>query len=150
MAMGDKIPTDFGAPSEWNEANFKMMRLHEIQEAINILNLEPNRYLVDGTISLYWIYKALVRLYVEGRPHYKQKHKDDVDSLRELIEEAFIKFPPAKIVYLSTLNGKKKVWKINQNNYNKLLRLLEQFEYKIRQYNTDAGLSTKTRQGSFF
>ena len=125
-----------GQISEWNEANFKSMRLHEIQEIINVCTLYPFKRTNDEWNFKLW-FNSIVVLFKEGMSKYAPSEYKSCSVLKKQTEALMNSFP------LRSSEGRVTV---NPNQWEVLKTQLELFEYKVKLYNDKHGLSTRNRQ----
>ena len=140
-----------GRESEWNEAAFKSKRLHEIQELINHLRMDPLR--MDRGKFYYLILLSVITiLYKEGRSKYSAKEKEEVDKIEDNCNKFLIANPPHIQKITSTFNKRGEVrYLLNNENYFKFMSLLDYYENKVKDYNDAHGLTTKNkRKGGMF
>lgn len=133
-----------GKESEWNEANFKSKRLHDLQEAINYLKSNPLG-MTDGKFNYEWLAKNIEALYGEGRSKYSPKEKEEMDNLRELVIKSMKFLPPQVLSYHDSLVKSQRSYMLVQKNYDILLNLLYIFEMKARDLNDEHGLTTRNK-----
>jgi|TARA_R100001530_G_scaffold34477_3_gene26926 hypothetical protein len=133
-----------GKESEWNEANFKSKRLHDIQELINYLRMNPLG-MTEGKWNYELILKNIETLYGEGRSKYKSTEKKELDDLKDFINKTLKLMPPFIIVKKQNLTDKKPSVTFNEKNFEILMNLLYDFEMRVKDYNDDHGLTTKNK-----
>ncbi len=135
-----------GNISEWNEGNFKSMRLHQAQSIINYSKLSPLTQSEFGAGFNYnlWITNIDI-LYEEGKPKYKSSEIETVDKVKKLIESLIKLKPPHIQVYEASISGTRTKYVLNKENWESLKRVAELFESLVRLYNDKHGLSTRNR-----
>ena len=133
-----------GKESEWNEATLKIIRLHEIQTAINLLKINPL-----GRSNGEWNYKHILtmidNLYGEGYSKYSPREREEVDRLKRLCHEALKYLPPHLLEVEETIGKDKKMYLFNKQNYEMLDGLMEAYISRVRVLNDDHGLTTKNK-----
>jgi len=136
--------------SEWNEANFKMKRLHDIQEAINFFKLEPTQ-ITEGKFHYEKHFKYLNALAGEGRSKYADTEKLKVDRIKLIITEMLAKLPPHSRIIVDNMNGSKNGFTLDKDRLKIILTLIDEYEDVIKEFNDKHGLSTKNskRRGMF-
>jgi len=139
---------DEGIVSEWNEAMFKMKRLHELQTEINRVKMN---LLAKHPITRQWNYEvwfnSVLALYSEGQAKYKDEEIEEVDKYKNLIELLITTCSPHKKKISSSYSGKNKYHDIfSSENWVMLKKLIEALETKVKKYNDLHGLSTKNRE----
>lgn len=144
--MAYEIPNIDGQVSEWNEALFKMMRLHRIQTEINVVKMNPLSTYEDGQYNYVVWFNLLKNLYDEGKAKYKTKELEEVDSIKETIEKLMEKCPAHIIKYGVSYGASKARSIINMDNWKAIKGLLELFETKIKLFNDQHGLSTANKE----
>lgn len=133
-----------GNISEWNEGNFKSMRLHQAQSIINFskLSLLTKSEFGHGFNYDLWITNIDI-LFEEGKPKYNTKEIEVVDKVKILIESLIQLKPPHSQVYVASVSGHKISYALNKKNWEDLKKLVELFESLVRLYNDRHGLSTR-------
>ncbi|MBU1235142.1 MAG: hypothetical protein KKC77_19815 [Proteobacteria bacterium] len=136
-----------GANSEWNEAMFKMMRLHKIQTEINVVKMNPlSKYELTGQYNYVAWFNLLKNLYDEGKAKYKKVELEEVDTIREVADNIILKCPIHQTRVSSGYGGNKPTAVFNKEYWDILRKLLEVMETKIKLYNDKHGLSTKNTE----
>jgi len=144
--MGYKEPDSDGEVSEWNEALFKMKRLHELQTEINKCNMMPlSKHFLNGEWNYIILFRCISALYSEGNAKYKALELEEVNKLKDVISQHLSICPPHKTKSKAG-SGNQMQWTLDQDNWNILRKLLEEFEYKVRLYNDKHGLSTQNKE----
>lgn len=133
--------------SEWNEAMFKMKRLHEIQERINYWKRDKKNR-TDGKFHYEWWFEDCDGLYGEGKAKYNESEKRECERLKVIIEYKLRTNPPHSSIVVAHFSGKKKGYVIDEKDYNELVKLIQEFEDKCKLYNDKHGLSTKNKGSS--
>lgn len=136
--------------SDWNEANLKMKRLHDAQERINFYKRDPKGF-TDGKFNYVWWIKDIDVLLGEGKAKYDKEEKEKAERIKAIIDGRLRLYPPQSVISIGTSGGNKKGYKINDENYNILLELIESYEDLVKDFNDRHGLSTKNKgnQGLF-
>jgi hypothetical protein len=131
-----------GSVSEWNEGNFKNLRLHEAQELINTGKMNPLKNFDNSWNYEQWI-DGITILYGEGNSKYSDKEIIIVEKTKEIIFARILLYPPfSKSIQVKF--GKKKVEnKLNYANWNFLRKLIEVYEKQVKYFNDIHGLSTR-------
>lgn len=123
-----------GEISEWNEGNFKSLRLHQAQEIINFCTMNP--FKKNGNEWNYKIwFNAIVVLFKEGMQKYSTSEYTETNKLKDDTEEALNKF--------SGITKNSNGYKIDMKQWTELKKKLEEFEYKAKSLNDKHGLSTR-------
>jgi len=144
--MTFKEPDIDGKVSEWNEADYKMKRLHELQTEINKCNMMPlSKHFLNGEWNYIILFRCISALYSEGNAKYKQAELDEVNKLKEMITKHLKVCPPHKPKNKAG-SGNQMQWTLNLENWELLQKLLEEYEYKVRYYNDKHGLSTHNKE----
>ena len=106
-----------GNISEWNEGNFKSMRLHQAQSMINYskLSLLTRSEFGSGFNYNLWITNVDI-LYEEGKAKYHGKEILEVDKVKELIESLIKVKPVHSKVSVQSVAGLKKQFVLNKDN----------------------------------
>jgi len=137
-----------GRESEWNEASYKAKRLHDIQELINYLRMDPLN-MSNGKFFYLILLSVITILYKEGRSKYSEKEKVEVDKIEDDCNKLIIVSPPHKQRISCSFNRRGEVrYLINQENYNKFMALLDYYENKVKDYNDLHGLTTKNKSAT--
>ncbi len=138
-----------GSISEWNEGNFKNLRLHEAQELINMGKVDPFSYSSEGTSWNYQIWKAGIDiLYGEGCSKYttgEESEIDEVKKIKDFIELFCDTKPPFKQITEHHIDSQQSKFIPNIENQRKIKEMLEMYEKIVKQYNDDHGLSTRNK-----
>lgn len=128
-----------GDVSEWNEGNFKTLRLHQAQVLINESKLNPFNQVFGMWGFMAWFRGGII-LFGEGMDKYSSSEMEEVVALKKYIED----FLEEKFVCSTIKDAGKPVGvNINKENWKKLREKLELFEYKIKSFNNKHGLSTR-------
>jgi len=138
-----------GKISEWNEGTFKSIRLHEAQELINFAKANPLRKLPDGR----WAYELWIAgievLYGEGTSKYKTSEMEEVESIREEINNLLITEPPINMISSCSISKGASKPTLNIENWKKIRKKIELYEKKVKHYNDEHGLSTRNYDDDF-
>jgi len=128
--------TDTGNVSAWNEGNLKSLRLHQIQELINIAKM--------GGVKTYgdWI-NGNNLYYGEGRAKYNPEEVKDIERIRQVISNQLLLKPIEINVSHCSLGRSESKVLVNTENWEELKKWIEIFEAKVKLYNDLHGLSTR-------
>ena len=145
--MAFKEPSIDGEVSEWNEALFKMKRLHDLQTEINRCNMMPlSKHFLTGEWNYIILFRSICALYSEGNAKYKEKELTEVNGIKTTIEKHLKYCPPHKHKNKASYGGNQMQWIFNDDNWELLKLLLQDFEFRVRLYNDKHGLSTKNAE----
>ena len=133
-----------GKVSEWNEATLKIVRLHEIQATINLLKVDPMAR-ADGKFHYELLLRMIDNLYGEGFSKYTPNEKKEVDKIQKLAKKLIRELPPHQLIISESHSAPKRKYKINQENLDMLMDVLDMFERKVKELNDDHGLTTKNK-----
>ncbi len=126
-----------GDVSEWNEGNFKSMRLHQAQMLINNSKINPFMKTNNKWAYELW-YVGIDIMFGEGQQKYNQPEINKVKEVKKEVED-LMEEQICSIINNETRRGVSvqiAKWKI-------LKEKLEEFEYLVKSYNDKHGLSTK-------
>ena len=138
---------DSGKISEWNEGNLKSIRLHEAQEMINWGKISPLKVSADGSSWNYEMWIAGIDILCgEGQAKYSDGELKEILEVKDLVVLRIKFFPIRKIVTINSIGSSKQQYVVNQDNWEKLKRLIELYEHKTKSYNDKHGLSTRNRE----
>jgi len=144
-----KVDSTDGEVSEWNEAVFKMKRLHDIQTEINNSKMDPlskNDCLVNLWNFQVWI-NSVLALYSEGQAKYSDDEIKEVNQIKDLIENYIKKYPIYNMVIKQNYSCKKETKPyFSQDNWENIRKLIVVLESKVKLYNDKHGLSTKNQE----
>lgn len=132
--------------SEWNEAMFKMKRLHEAQERINFWKRDK-KGITDGKFHYVWWFEDCDVLFGEGKAKYKVEEKKECERIKKIIQYKIDRDCPHSKIVVSRSSGKSEGFVVDEMKYIKLIELIQNFEDSCKLYNDKHGLSTKN-QGS--
>ena len=130
-----------GDVSDWNEGNFKSMRLHNAQNLINGAKMYPLRILsldVNDATKKKWGYEywfdGVNIMFGEGQQLYNNVEFKEVSAFKKELE---------KLMQISfcKLNGSGIQFDVLK--WNAVKEKLEEFEYSVKHYNSKHGLATK-------
>jgi len=142
--MANKFKED-GQISEWNEGDYKNLRLHKAQEIINFASIDPFKKLNFFGISIFgyeaW-FEGVNILFREGKAKYSETEFKEVKGLKKKIRELFSEKPICK----EFETRGKKVISIDLKRWNVAMEKLETYEDKVYSYNDLHGLSTRNRE----
>ena len=145
--MAYKEPDVDGQESEWNEALFKMKRLHELQTEIIKCNMMPlSKHFMTGEWNYIILFRSICALYAEGNAKYKQTELDEINKLKDLIDKHLKFCPPFVTKNKVGYGNTQKHSLLNVDNWELLKCLLSEFEFKVRKFNDVHGLSTKNKE----
>lgn len=145
--MAYKAPDVDGQVSEWNEAMFKMKRLHELQEEINRCNMMPLiKHPIAGEWNYIILFRSICSLYSEGNAKYKEVELTELNELKDTIISHMKNCPVHKSASNAGYGGGTKQDVYDDSNWDMLRRLLEKMEFLVRKYNDTHGLSTKNAE----
>ncbi len=134
-----------GETSEWNEGDYKNLRLHKAQEIINASTLNPlghmNLFGINKLGYRFW-FDGIDMLFGEGMSKYSSDEVKDIEKLREDVEK-LIESNPASKNFMNWKGEKGK--SIHYNNWIEIKKKLREFEYKVKKYNDQHGLSTRNK-----
>lgn len=138
--------TSEGSISEWNEGNFKNLRLHEAQEWINAGKVSPFEPTEDKTKMNYQIWKAGIDiLYGEGQSKYSDDEIKEVNDIKDLVESMIEMKPPVRKITEHSINGKRDKLTPIPENQKRIKKYLEVYEEIVKKHNDAHGLSTRNR-----
>jgi len=136
-------PESEGKVSEYNAAAFKMKRLHDVQEELNLIN--GNLLAYNDEYGIYNYKLKFIRcdtLFLEVESKLKPNERKDANALRDAIRKAIDKHP----VYESK-KGKAYPYKQNMKINNGVWKVLEdwlfRYETLVRKLLDDHGMDTK-------
>jgi len=145
--MAYKVPDEDGHISEWNEAMFKMKRLHELQTEINRCNMMPlSKHSLTGEWNYVILFRSICGLYSEGNSKYKRLELEEVNKIKNMISKALKHCPPHITRNKAGYGANQTQSVFSEENWEMLVKLLEEFEFKVRLYNDAHGLSTKNAE----
>ncbi len=138
-----------GSISEWNEGNFKNLRLHEAQEMINMGKVNPFSYSENETAWSYQIWKAGIDiLYGEGASKYSTGEKSEVEQvemIKNFVERYLSIKPPFRKITEYHIDSKQDKFIPIKENQQKIKKALEIYEKIVKKFNDKHGLSTRNR-----
>lgn len=134
-----------GLISEWNEGTFKSTRLHEIQEIINSLRLDPLGQ-TNGKFNYEMMFLIINNLYHEGYSKYNDKEIKECDTYMNAIKYIINHDSPTIKESKQEIAGVNNTVLVDKIRLNKLLDLLMKFERLIKRYNDEHGLTTANRE----
>ncbi len=145
--MSEEVNGNNGSISEWNEGNFKNLRLHEAQEMINMGKVDPFSYCSEGTSWNYQIWKAGIDiLFGEGSSKYKDTEIKEVEKICSFYDQFLVAKPPFKQITEHHIDSQGTKFIPNQENQKKIKKILQMYEKIVKQYNDDHGLSTRNKE----
>lgn len=136
-----------GSISEWNEGNFKNLRLHEAQEMINYGKNKPFDWDYESSCWKYDHWKAGIDiLYGEGESKYSDEEIKEVEKIIKVIEKSIkLKKPYNKIKSYGAGGVETKYTPIIENQ-DKIIELLRIYEKIVKKFNDMHGLSTRNKE----
>ena len=144
-----KVDSNDGEVSEWNEAVFKMKRLHELQTEINRVKMDLlSKHDLKNNLYNYEVWLSSIdALYSEGQAKYKPTEITELDNLKKLIEmyREVLPVHTYKVKDSYSCNNKVRPSLII-HNWKALKNLIDLFESKVKYYNDKHGLSTKNAE----
>lgn len=137
---------DFGKVSEWNEGNWKNLRLHEAQETINHGKTDPFIYSQEYRRWNYVLWKGGIDvLFGEGMSKYSEEEIERVLRMKKIIETFLELKTPFKKIYSYGIGGRKEKYVPVKEDQSKIKEYLEKYEQIVKKYNDEHGLSTRNR-----
>lgn len=131
--------------SGYNEASYKMMRLHESQRRISYVNQDLLKYYPELFGYGYIIKKTEIEnLMQEVWGKLDEGSKNKVTELRRMMEDFLEFFPIFKTVRVTNVEGDKKVNKLDKENFKKYKDLLFSVHLYVSELLEAAGYSTFT------
>jgi len=134
-----------GRISEWNEATLKVIRLHEIQDAINNFKMNPLG-ITQGRFNYEWFAKNVEALYGEGYSKYDSKERKKCDEVRKLVFWALENQPPCYFNKDESVVEESKSFIVDKDRLNNFMELLEIYVRLVKDYNDKHGLTTKNKK----
>lgn len=135
-----------GEVSEWNEGNFKSLRLHQAQDLMNRAKIYPLKKFGMESDSKFnyeiWI-DSIIILFGEGAAKYSGEEYAEVCALQSKVTDMMEKNPPCASKKSYVNEDYHKVTSVNQEHWRALKKKIEEFEYKVKLYNDKHGLSTR-------
>ena len=135
-----------GQISEWNEGDYKNLRLHKAQEIINASTLNPlgkmNLFGINKLGYRFW-FDGIDMLFGEGMSKYSPDEVKEIEKLREEVENLIESNPASK--NFTNWKGEKGE-SIHYDKWKPIKKKLREFEYKVKKYNDNHGLSTRNRE----
>jgi hypothetical protein len=131
--------------SDWNEANFKMKRLHDIQERLNFFKRNPKGF-TDGKFNYEWWIKEIELLFGEGQSKYNDTEKKECNRIKKIIETFLSLKAPTRKIIVDTAGRSNNGYVFNDESFNILLRWVEEYEDFVKKYNDKHGLSTRNKE----
>jgi hypothetical protein len=132
--------------SEWNEAMFKMKRLHEAQERINFWKRDK-KAITDGKFHYEWWFEDCDVLLGEGKAKYKVDEKKECERIKKIIQFKLDNTPPHSRIIVANSGGRSEGYVLDEKRFKEVVELVQKFEDLAKEYNDKHGLSTKN-QGS--
>lgn len=147
--MAEDINSKDNNTSAFNEAAFKMRRLHELQETCNVSRSSPlirDDKNISGVLNHS---NALVSLYQEL---FSKLKETEIKKIRPMIKKliSLARVINKKLPYMNNHTEKIKWYesKEGQKEYNGCLDLIFDAEEILRQYLDDHGFSTLNKEGT--
>ena len=136
-----------GNVSEWNEAMFKMKRLHVLQTEINRCKMSPlKKHFISGEWNYIIWFRSVKALYSEGDAKYKASEITEIDKICNAIEVHLEKLPPHSTRERATWDNSRTQEIFDKVKWDMLKKLIELFERKVKKANDDHGLSTANKE----
>jgi len=139
----EKGYSQVGQVSEWNEGNFKNLRLHEAQEMINIHKINPLKPIGFNRYHYHLWISAVNVLYGEGQSKYSDDEIKEINILKLDLDVSLAIYPPNLLVYYDSISGKKKKSVFSNKNWMKIREKIENYESRVKYFNELHGLSTR-------
>jgi len=134
--------------SGYNEAQYKMLRLHESQRRISYVNQDLLTYYPEFGAYGYIVKKTeLENLSQEVWGKLDTTNKNKLDKLRVLVDDILELYPVHKTVNVIAMDGEKKKKMVDSNNFKRLKELLIHFHSYVNELLEAAGYSTFTIDG---
>jgi hypothetical protein len=133
--------------SDWNEANLKMKRLHDIQERINFYKRDPKAF-SDGKFHYEHWQAEVEGLYGEGISKYAKAEIAECDAVQNEARLILRYNPPQTPICGNAFGREQRGFIIDDKIYYKLLAVIEKLERLVKLYNDKHGLSTKNKDYS--
>jgi hypothetical protein len=135
--------SDIGYESKFNEAALKMKRLHESQDLINSLSVNPLMFnQMVGKYNYEIICSENLTLLQEVWGKLGKTEKVDGERWRTLLITTLEVKPIHTIEYDEGFGGLKKRMKFNDDNWKFLREIMFKFSLIIREYLDKHGMST--------
>jgi hypothetical protein len=134
--------------SGYNEASFKMQRLHESQRRINYVTQDLLKYYHDLGGFGYIVKKAeIFNLGSEVWGKLDPKSKEKLEKYKEAINN-YLEFCPIRVIIcVPSVMGEKKTNSINMKNFKNFAKLLDVTHLYVNELLEEAGYSTFTIEG---
>jgi len=134
--------------SGYNEASFKMQRLHESQRRISYVNQDLLKYYYELAGYGYRIKRAeIFNLITEVWGKLDKTNKDKLNECKKAIDDYSELFPIRVMVSLPNAMEDKKRNIINMDNFKKFEKLLDAVHLYVNELLEEAGYSTFTIEG---
>lgn len=138
-----------GEISDWNEGNFKSIRLHQAQTLINMAKSNPF-VKQDGKWMYEWWFSGSIIVFGEGVQKYGEKEKEKCILLKKEIE-TIIDESNSKPIITNITSGNRKGTSVDMERWKELKEKIEEFEWLVKEYNDKHGLSTRNvKSGGLF
>ena len=136
-----------GEVSQWNEAQFFMMRLHELQSEsdrcyMNLKAVHP----VTGLYNWEVWYRSVIRMFSLCAPKYKEDEKEEIKKIREKIDFFWVAKPIMERRVDASYSRTNSKEQINEENFIRIRILVELMEERIKYYNEKHGLTTMNKE----
>lgn len=133
-----------GRISEWNEGNFKSMRLHLIQSAINYY--KTNKYKKEGgKFNLEHLFIQVDLLYKEGKSKYNSAEIERCERVKRICKGLLEHFPLEIQSQSVSFGSGNNITTINKKHFDMINDMIEDFEDVVKDYNDKHGLTTKNQ-----
>lgn len=134
--------------SGYNEASFKMMRLHESQRRISYVNQDLLKYYYEFSGHGYIVKKTEIEnLMQEVWGKLDKDSKDKVNKLRKMMEECLEFFPIHQVKKITNVEGEKKTSRVDTTNFKTFKELIFSVHSYVNELLEAAGYSTFTIEG---
>jgi hypothetical protein len=131
--------------SGYNEASYKMLRLHESQRRISYVNQDLLKYYQEFYGYGYIVKKTEIEnLMQEVWGKLDQANKDKVNLYRKLLDDLLDLYPVHEMKRVTNVEGEKKTNNVNKENFKKLKELLFIVHSYVNELLEQAGYSTFT------
>jgi len=116
--------------SEFNELQFKMIRIHKLQEQINDLWVNPlAANFAFGEYNYRLLISILQSLYSEVHPKCEEKEKEDIQIMMDEIEDYLEENEP----YSSSNHPTSKKLQLDIDNWKELKKRIIKLNLKVRE-----------------
>jgi hypothetical protein len=137
--MGEDIKV-----SDWNEANLKMLRLHDIQNRINFYKRDPKGF-VEGKFNYESWAREIEVLFGEGEAKYAPSERKEMVEVRDAVRKLLRFSSPHLRIVSDGFGSKRNGFIIDDDKYFAVVEAVEKFESRVKELNDKHGLSTKNK-----